>query len=95
MKIYITPGNLKEKRQKHSPFEGVEGVQRKREESKLFMACTKIGTFLFGEFNFCVYLCPQKKDYGSIEFYIKRISEPAGSRVRLGRPGRKDCYSQK
>lgn len=85
----------KEKRQKHSPFEGVEGVQRKREESKLFMACTNFGTFLFGEFNFCVYLCPQKKDYGSIEFYIKRISEPAGSRVRLGRPGRKDCYSQK
>ena len=34
----------KGKRQKHSPFEGVEGVQRKREKSKFFMACTKIGT---------------------------------------------------
>ena len=34
----------KGKRQKQSPLEGVQGVQRKREESKLFMACTQIST---------------------------------------------------
>lgn len=70
----------KGKRQKHSPFEGVEGVQRKREKSKFFMACANFGTF-FWKIEIKLLSLPKNKDYGSIEFYIKRISEPAGSRV--------------
>jgi hypothetical protein len=70
----------KGKRQKHSPFEGGEGVQRKREKSK-FLWRVPILVHFFWKIEIKLLSLPKNKDYGSIEFYIKRISEPAGSRV--------------
>jgi hypothetical protein len=58
----------------------VEGVQRKREKSKFLWRVPILVHFIW-EIEIKLLSLPKNKDYGSIEFYIKRISEPAGSRV--------------
>jgi hypothetical protein len=49
----------KGKRQKHSPFEGAKGVLRKREKSKLFVACTQISTQNIWKFGFLFLSLPR------------------------------------
>jgi hypothetical protein len=71
----------KGKRQKHSPFEGVEGGCSVSVKKASFYGVYQFWYILFGKIEIKLLSLPKNKDYGSIEFYIKRISEPAGSRV--------------
>jgi hypothetical protein len=52
-------GNEREKDKNNSPFEGVEGVERKREENNLFMACTQISTQNVWKFGFLYLSLPR------------------------------------
>ena len=73
-------GNKRGKDQNTPPLRGVEGVQRKREKSKFLWRVPILVHFIW-KIEIKLLSLPKNKDYGSIEFYIKRISEPAGSRV--------------